>query len=167
MKKCGQSLAERLKRHAPIALKIYKTQVSLKIVLQSTLRIPCSNMKHKSHCCHWTCFSWLNRRSPTLTQGSAKLNRRVQWRRSCKAAPDVYIFCSIKMTWMRGKVHLAHRKRESGEGWDRTVSLFAGLCLPRLAFPPILPHKVSRANCLKFKYNHKLPRAPQSQTALP
>lgn len=24
----------------------------LKIVLQSTLRIPCSNMKHKSHCCH-------------------------------------------------------------------------------------------------------------------
>lgn len=30
MKKCDQSLAERLKWHAPIALKIHRTQVSLK-----------------------------------------------------------------------------------------------------------------------------------------
>lgn len=57
----------------------------LKIALQSTWRIPGSNMKHKSHWCHWTCFSWRNRRSLTWTQGSAKLNRRAQkrWRRAC------------------------------------------------------------------------------------
>lgn len=44
----------------------------LKIVLQSTWRIPGSNMKHKSHWCHWTCFSWLNQRKLTWTQGSAQ-----------------------------------------------------------------------------------------------
>ena len=50
-------------------------------------------------------------------------------RHSRKAAPDVYIFCSIKVTWKRGRVHLAGRKRESGEGqvtrgsgaWGRAV----------------------------------------------
>lgn len=131
----------------------------LKIVFQSTLRIPCSNVKHKSHCCHWTCFSWLNQRSLTWTQGSVKLNRRAQWRHrcGCKAAPDVYMFCFIKMTWMRGKVHLAHRKAESGEGQDRTVRLIAGLLLLRPAFLPVLLLTAPRANGLEWKYDHKLP----------
>lgn len=88
----------------------------LKIVLQSTLRIPRSNMNHKSCCCHWTCWGWLSQRSLTLTQRSAKLNRKAWGRHSCKTAPDVYIFCSVKMTWMRGKVHLACRKKELREG---------------------------------------------------
>lgn len=140
----------------------------LKIALQSTWRIPGNNRKHKSHWCHWTCFSWLNQGSLTRTQGSANSTGEHGGHGDRNAKLAQMCTCSAPLKWLGWEAkYIWHTER--GSQWrEKTGHLTASRPPSSSCLPPFQSHSIQFLEQLStMEIWPPAFQATQNQTALP